>query len=219
MASIVEICNTALAHLGNDNQISSISPPDGSTEAGYCARFFPMARREMIEMSRWAFATKRVTLAQITNNDTSGRWEFAYATPGDLLLGDRIPTRGSLRTILFELENEPFGILRDPLIDEPNAQYYREGNTIYTNEPNATLIYRTDVVDTTKYPAVFTSALGYLLASYLAGPLIRGAEGAQAAQRYRELARNVAGGAATSDANSATSRTWDHTASQLGART
>ena len=39
MASDVDICNMALSHLGARAQISAIVPPDGSVEAGYCARF------------------------------------------------------------------------------------------------------------------------------------------------------------------------------------
>ena len=44
MASDVDVCNLALAHLGDEATVASISPPEGSAQAGHCARFYPMAR-------------------------------------------------------------------------------------------------------------------------------------------------------------------------------
>ena len=36
MSSDVDICNLALARLGDEANIVSISPPDQSAQAGYC---------------------------------------------------------------------------------------------------------------------------------------------------------------------------------------
>ena len=67
MASPVQICNMALSHIGSEARVSSISPPDGSVEAGHCATFYDVARTEMLEPGNWAFALKRAALAQVTN--------------------------------------------------------------------------------------------------------------------------------------------------------
>ena len=66
MASVVQISNMALSHIGSEARVASISPPDGSVEAGYCATFYDMARTELLEPGNWAFSLKRATLAQIT---------------------------------------------------------------------------------------------------------------------------------------------------------
>lgn len=81
MPSVVDLCNTALSHIGAENTVTSIDPPDGSVEAGHCATFWPIARRFALEMVKPTWAKKRVTLAQVTN--TSTVWEFAYALPSD----------------------------------------------------------------------------------------------------------------------------------------
>ena len=44
MATEVDICNLALAHLGDDATIASIKPPEGSAQAEKSARFYPIAR-------------------------------------------------------------------------------------------------------------------------------------------------------------------------------
>ena len=63
MASEVEICNLALAHLGDEATVASIDPPEGSAQAEHCQRFYPVSRNSLLEMHDWAFATKRATLA------------------------------------------------------------------------------------------------------------------------------------------------------------
>ena len=70
MANPVEICNLALSHLGSSATVSAIAPPDGSVEAGYCARFYGMARQLSLTAFTWQFALKRVALAEVTNTST-----------------------------------------------------------------------------------------------------------------------------------------------------
>jgi hypothetical protein len=79
MASAVSICNLALSHLGDTATVSAIDPPEGSAQAQHCARFYPIARDALLEMAAWNFATKRATLAELTN--TSTEWLYAYALP------------------------------------------------------------------------------------------------------------------------------------------
>ena len=202
MASIVDICNTALAHLGSDSTISAIDPPDGSTEAGYCKRFYPIARRRLIESFVWPFATKRVVLAEVAN--ASDVWGHAYAIPADCLRPVRILTAGQLRSILEQLTNQGDGAIRTALYDEEaSAPYQREGEVLYTHEPEAVLLYLRDVTDSTKFSPTFEEALGYQLASFLAGPIIRGADGSKTAMNFRQMARASAGEAIELAANQA----------------
>lgn len=216
MASIVDICNTALAHLGSDAVISAIDPPDGSTEAGYCKRFYPIARRRLIESFAWPFATKRVLLAEVTND--SDVWAYAYAVPADCLRPIRILTAGHLRSILEELTNHSDGAIRTTLYDEEaSAPYQREGDVLYTHEAEAVLLYLRDVTDPTKFSPSFELTMGYELASLLAGPIIRGADGAKTAQNFRQLARASAGEAMELAAN-ASREEQPTTAAHLAAR-
>ena len=57
MATEVDICNLALAHLGDDATIASINPPEGSAQAEKAARFYPIARNTLLELHSWNFAS------------------------------------------------------------------------------------------------------------------------------------------------------------------
>lgn len=200
MASIVDICNTGLAHLGSDAVISSISPPDGSAEAGYCKRFYPIARRRMIEAFNWPFAMKRQVLAEVTND--SDVWAYAYAYPADCLRIVRILTAGQLRSLLEQLTNQGDGAIRSTLYDEEaGAPYQREGDVLYTHEEEAVALYLRDITDPTKFSPSFETSLGYDMASLLAGPIIRGSDGAKTAMSFRQMAMDFAGQATTLAAN------------------
>ena len=73
MPSAVDICNTALSHIGDSANVSSIDPPDGSVQASYCKTFYPIALSSLLEMATWGFSTKRVALAAVDN--PSSTWQ------------------------------------------------------------------------------------------------------------------------------------------------
>jgi hypothetical protein len=200
--SDVVICNLALSHIGADAVLSSINPPDGSVEAGYCARYYPVARQELIEMHAWGFAKTRVALAALSVNP-SATWTYAYEAPSDMIQSQRILTTSTLDAYGFF----PFGgLLRADEValfsERGSANFDIEDGVVLTHEPDAVLLYTHDVIDTSKFTAGFTSALSFLVASYLAGPLIKGAEGTNAALKMRQVAERKAAQAAANDANS-----------------
>lgn len=194
MASDVQICNMALSHLGSEARVASISPPDGSVEAGHCATFYDIARTELLEPGNWAFSLKRAALAQVTNPSTV--WAYAYAKPADCLRPLRI-LRPSIAITVFtqDLYAEPHTDDRD------SAPYDIEGQVILTNEPDAVLVYVQDVTDSTKFTTSFTSTFSYLLASYLAGPIIKGTDGMRIGDSMRQRAMSIADVSATASAN------------------
>lgn len=72
---------------------------------------------------------------------------------------------------------------------------------VLTNVRDAVLRYTTLVEDTTKFSPLFALALSYLLASMLAGPLIKGDAGVTAAEQMLQLFGSFKAQAVTSDAN------------------
>jgi len=184
MASTVDICNLGLAHLGNRAQVVSISPVDGSVEADYCARFYPIARDEILEMSDWTFARSRVVLALLGVNPSSV-WRYAYARPADCMVPRRVLTGNS--------SNHE---------DDSNA-FDMEGDVILTNTEFATLVYTRPVEDPTRFSPGFTTSLSYKLAAYLAGPLLRGESGSNAAATLHGVAGKKAKEGGAFDANRA----------------
>jgi hypothetical protein len=178
VASSVDICNLALAHLGDDATVSSLSPPDGGTQAEHCARFYPIARDALLEMHAWRFAVKRVALAEVTNDLDS--WQYAYALPN-----------GCLRPLSVLLPESTDDTATQDFVVETDAN----GTAIvYTNAEMATLRYISAVTDTTKFTPLFVTAFSWLLASYLAGPVTKDAKVKESAYKVAmaEFARAAA---------------------------
>lgn len=199
MASVVQICNMALSHIGSEARVSSISPPDGSVEAGHCADFYDLARTELLEPGNWNFALKRAVLAQTTN--LSEAWAYAYVKPSDCQRALRV-LRPSVTVTVFT--QDTVGAHTD---DRDSAAFDIEGDVLFTNEPDAVLVYTRDVIDTNRFPASFTSALSFMLSSYLAGPILKGNEGTRIGDAMRQRAMAIADVSATSAANASSAET------------
>ena len=201
MASVVDIVNLALSHLGEDATVSSIDPPEGSAEAEHASVFYPMARDALLEMHEWRFATKRVLLA-LTSSDTF-EWSYAYALPSGMLRALAVLPE----TSSAEGDGEDF----DQQLDADSAQI------ILTNCEDASLKYTARVADTTRFPPLFVEALSWLLASYLAGPIIKGAQGREVAAGCLKTAMGFLAQAKISDANQRQVRP-EHTPGWIGVR-
>jgi hypothetical protein len=219
MASVSDICNMALSHIGSAADIISISPPDtNSAEAGHCARFYPIARKEALESHKWTWSKKRVALATVTNPSTI--WAYAYALPSDCLRPMRVLQQSLVD--YFDLWPQPDELMTaDNLVlwsERGSADFEIEGGVLLTHEPDAVLLYTRDVTDAAKFSGAFTTFLSYLLASYLAGPILKGNTGAQAAGKFREIAAQVRGEAAANDANSSAERNEHMPSHILGRR-
>lgn len=181
MASSVTISNMALSHIGASARVSSISPPDGSVLAGHCDTFYAHCRQELLELGSWKFALRRVALAELSSNP-SLVWGYAYALPSQCLMPRRVLQAGA----------KP---------DSESAAFTVEGETLFTDQDEAQLLYIEDVTDPTKFTAEFVSSLSFLMASYLAGPVIKGTEGARMAVAMRQMATTTAEQAAVTEAN------------------
>lgn len=203
MSSVVDICNVALSRVGADGQVSAIEPPDGSVEAGYCARFYPIARRQLLEAHAWTFAKKRAALTEVTN--TSEVWAYAYARPVRCVKPLRVLLADDV--VSFDTVDAP-ALLARIGHERDSADFEVEGDVIRTNQPEAVLVYTQDIDDTTKFSPGFEVALGVLLAAHLAGPIIKGMTGARLGAALLQEAigadgrTGLAGKAAAADANS-----------------
>lgn len=185
MASEVDIANLALARLGDNATIASIDPPEGSAQAEHCARFYPIARDSLLEMHAWKFATRRVLLAALAID--SWGWSIAYAEPtGAIKLLAVLPAAAS-----NDAETQPYETGSDA----------NGASIILTNQEGASLRYIARTTDTTRFSPLFVDALSWLLASHLAGPVIKGDDGAAMAKSCYANFRAVLSQAIVSDAN------------------
>lgn len=185
MATDVDICNLALAHLGDDATVATIDPPEGSSQATHCARFYPVSRATLQDMTNWGFCTTRAALALLSATPLSG-WTYAYAVPSNAVNILAIFVGGAVD----DFDPQPYDT--EELVDGTSV--------IYTNAVNAVCRYTRHVVDPSKFPPLFVEALAWLLASQLAGPVLKGDAGRAATKecyqmfmaRYREAAASDA---------------------------
>lgn len=157
MSSVIDICNLALANLGDEATVSSISPPDGSIQAAHCARFYPIARDQLLEMHAWSFAVTRVQLAE--TGTPPDQWTYQYALPASCIKVLKILPDG----VTTDQDSEPFEM--ETLSDGTRV--------ILTDAELATARYIKQVTDPSKFTPLFTSSLSWLLASFLCGPIAK----------------------------------------------
>lgn len=167
MATPVDICNAALSILGNPGDIVSISPVEGGRFAERCAREYPICRNTVLESYDWSFASRRAALS-LLYKDYHG-WGFAYAKPADAV---------SITSIIEEgdryYENPNDFILET----DPNT-----GNElILTDVEKAYCRYQFYCSNSSRYTEKFCQAVTLLLATRLAGDIIKGTSGMKIAE-------------------------------------
>ena len=204
MATEVDICNLALAHLGDDATIATLSPPEGSAQAEKAARFYPIARNTLLQMHTWNFAAKRGNLALTAN--TLDQWDYAYVAPADMMSPVAIisPTAQNDYATRMSAGDTPGGITSNyaPTIvagQYTPQQFAVEGTFIYTNQENAMLRYQAFITDPSTFTPLFVITLSWHLASMLAGPIIKGDQGIAEAKRSTEMMQGYLASAKQSD--------------------
>ena len=188
-SSEVDICNLALANIGDKASVTSINPSDGSHQADLCARYYPLARDLLLERHRWDFTIRQTALSTVTSARTE--WDYAYALPSDFSGAIAILAKDSTDDQIVE------GVpLPQPFAIEADNNFDR---VIYTDMEDAVLRYTAKATDSTKFSQSFIHALSWRLASMLAGALIKGDAGAQAVQNATQMAEFYASRAASHD--------------------
>jgi hypothetical protein len=176
-ASEVEICNVALAQLG-EAAIASLA--DATDAARYCSTLYAPTRDQLLRAHPWNFATFRRTLNASAATPSHG-YGFAYPLP-----------------------NTPSPCLRVLTVEPADADYVIEGREILTDESSLSITYIGQVVDATQFGPLFAEALSLALAAKLAYPLT---ESAQVVERVREAARDALATARTTDSQEGSTRT------------
>jgi len=155
----VQICNIALAHLG-DRRITRLDADAQESDAivRYCADFLPLARGEVLEAQRWTFAKKDVVL-----NRTSAPimdYTYAHVLPTDIIrllnLVPGAPDAEDDTAVYFNGKVRRYKII---------------GEQIHSNTEHMALRYIYDVEDANLWSKGVVACVSRLLASYLAGPL------------------------------------------------
>lgn len=208
MASEVDICNLALAHLGDTATVASINPPEGSAQAEHCSRFYPIARDTLLEMHNWNFASRRIEPAQLAS--AWPEWKYAYQIPSDIInmvsvlppdAQDDYSTRWAPTDAPWT--NYSPVVAAGRYVPQPYTMEVLADGTqiVYTNQTQAVIRYTQRVTDPTKFSPLFTLTLSWHLASMLAGPVIKGDMGQAEGKRCAAVMAAMLSQAEASDAN------------------
>jgi hypothetical protein len=208
VVTALDICNLALAHIGESAAVQSISPPDGSAQSLLCVQFYNRAVDELLEMHAWSFATARVALTTTPSNEVDG-WGYSYVYPPSVLKTLQVIPEGMKDRYVDQTTREPY---------EYTIEQNAAGSMVlYTDVEEAELRYTKFVYTPGYYPPLFITSLSWMLASKLAGPILKGDVGAAEAKRCLQMVQFYIGKAAASDANQRRTDT-SHTAPWISGR-
>jgi len=153
MASQADICNLGLANLGQNPDITSINPPDGTKYAAAAALFWNIALDKILTEYDWGFAV-RVTALDAVTVDLPEAWDYSYALPASFL-----------KPILLQDADQT-----DP---HYGIDYEIRGGVLYCNSDDVVLrhVYRN--TNTAEYSNAFVITFGALMAHFLAAPVTK----------------------------------------------
>ena len=180
MTTQIDICNLALGRLGDEATVSSIDPPDDSVQANHCSWLYPIALLAALDKHNWRFATLRFLLPSRSNE--ADEWQYCYGIPSDYVSLIKLTTDG-----IDDVDEYSIEIASD------------DTQVLYTNVEAVTLVYCSSDVSPARFSPAFVEYFSALLASHLAGPLLKGDVGASAAGKFLELSRALLGPAIERD--------------------
>lgn len=187
----LDICNRALARVGDTARVSSIAPVDGSVQATLCAQFYQAALDSVLERHEWGFARTRVELELVDEDEPTDidAFDYRYQIPAGMLKPIAILPAGSANDytpdppIEFEKETDQNGDL-----------------VIYTDEPNAWLRFTRHISDPNLLTPLARDAVECELAARIVGPLMKGDVGAAMSLRFKQMAEALLAQARIADA-------------------
>ncbi len=177
MASVVDICNLAIANLGEEAIVQSIETTDGTVQSALCERFYPIARDALLARHHWNFATTAITPAPLAETPRQP-WAAKYSLPSNIIAVQAV-------------EYSP----------KEYSEFKCENGVLLTQWTALNIFVTLRIEDPTKFSPLFTEALGFQLATHLAGPIIKGKNGMQVAKEMRQQAETVISWAKEQDSN------------------
>lgn len=129
MASEVDICNIALAEIGES---SIISLGEDSKAGRLCNLMYSDTRDAVLREHSWNFAIKRVELARLSTNP-----EFEFDAQ-------------------FELPSDCLRVIKT---DDDLTPFRVEGSALLTNNSSVKIIYIAQITDPTMFDSLFTESL------------------------------------------------------------
>jgi len=156
----VQICNTALAHIG-DRRITQLDQAAQESNAlvRLCAEFYDQARKVTLAAHRWSFAKKAAILTRNPAAVLFGPFRFSHYLPED-----------HIRTMKLHRGGPPVDGIDPPYTGQIDHFQIMSGE-IWSNDEYIGLEYIFDNQDPAKWTPHFQAAVARLMAHYIAGAL------------------------------------------------
>jgi hypothetical protein len=170
--SPVDICNIALAHIG-DRRITRMDADAQAQDAlvRYCVEFYELAKTQALAAHRWSFAKEAAELVQQSNPVIVGNYAYSHVLPTDLL---------RLLTVYYGKLNAD-----DVYVYANEVDHFKKvGRKLWSNTPQIAIEYIANVDDPKQWSPHFQAAVARLLAHYLAGSI---ADNPQMANTHLEI--------------------------------
>tara|TARA_R110002124_G_C8974430_1_gene515618 strand:- start:5071 stop:5661 length:591 start_codon:yes stop_codon:yes gene_type:complete len=151
MASVIDIANIALSHVGG-NRITSLNGP--TEEAAQCQLHYGFARDKVLGEREWTFAIARRQLAKVSDAPAFGP-PSQFQLPSDCIRVLRCYEDGDYQ---YPLENN-------------TTNWYKEGDKVVTDRQAIYCQYIRRVEDPNLYTAGFIEAVATYLAHKICIPL------------------------------------------------
>lgn len=173
----LDVCRLALSNIGDTATVTSVDPPDDSLQARLCAQYWTLALNKALQRHDWDFSIRRVSPTAMTTDRTE--WLYSYALPSDFVgvvavlpkdTTDDSNYNGMRVKLKYALETDTNHVRR-----------------LYCNEQNVVLRYNALVYDLAQWTDSAIIALGWMLSSMLAPPLMKGAAGMEAARHAIQM--------------------------------
>ncbi|HJU39050.1 MAG TPA: hypothetical protein VJ724_05705 [Tahibacter sp.] len=211
MTSEVAIYNLALGRIGQSEVVSA--PDERSKSAITCRRFYESVREFTLRDFAWGFATTAVPLAQIplpAGKQQVMGYAYQYAYPTDCLYALAVCPETGVRFWM----SQPCGWWSN-VHDRPYAGLYgytarapfrvmratSGAQALYTDLPEAYLMYVADITDTSQFDPLFVDVLAWRLAAEIAVPMVGSQVGVAIAQRMSQAYVSAKQNAMTQSAN------------------
>lgn len=185
MATAIDICNLALARLGDRATVASIDPPEGSVQADHCARFYPLAKETALAAHAWRFAVTRRRLPKLDVEPVGAPGNY-FAVPSDCLAVVSVTPADGWSTAL------------DPM--RFTTENVNGARAVLADADSVVCRYVSAKTQEDAFPPEFVDALAWLLASYLAGAMIAGSSGSTVAANALQFYQNALQNAVRADA-------------------
>ena len=171
--NITDICNIALNHIGKE-MITSFN--EESEAARTCKMHYDLQRKVLLRAYTWSFAAKTVRLPLLA--ECLPGLYYVYPYPPECVMARKIFNEETTEDVL---EHNLKGNVDQILLNDNTK-------AIVSNYKNAFLQYTYDAKDANLFPADFSQALSYYLASAIAIPLTGSAA---LSQQMLQLGSNI----------------------------